>query len=159
MTDDVHEVARVWERISNIAMCIFITEDMGKPRTRLMAAYVRPEESAIYLLTNKGSEKEGEAAGHPEVCLMFKGSGESYVAINGYAKLTNDRHKIAELWNTFAKAWWDGPDDSNIRLMKVIPEEAEIWDSPGRIESYVAMVAAAVMGTKPSLGENLKVKM
>ena len=159
MTDHDHPIANVWERIDGIGICILITDDHGTPRARPMGAYVRQEDNAIYLFTNEGTEKEGEAARHPEVSLMFQGAGESYVAINGTARIVNDRDKIRELWSTTAKAWWNGPDDPNIRLMRVTPYEAEIWDSPGRIVSYVAMIAAVVTGGKPAVGENFKVKM
>jgi general stress protein 26 len=66
---------------------------------------------------------------------------------------------VRELWGTPAKAWWDSPDDPNIRVLKVTPKDAEYWDSPGTVVSYVKMAAAAATGTRPDLGENRKVAM
>jgi len=43
--------------------------------------------------------------------------------------------------------------------LKITPEDAEFWDSPGSVISYVKMAAAAVSGTRPDLGDNRKVAM
>ena len=38
-------------------------------------------------------------------------------------------------------------------------DDAEFWDSPGSVISYVKMAAAAVTGTRPDLGESRKVAL
>jgi general stress protein 26 len=81
------------------------------------------------------------------------------VSVSGDAAVSNDRAKIKELWSTPAKAWWDNPDDPSIRLLKVTPREAQYWDSPGTVVSYVKMLAAAVSDTRPEMGNNAKVNM
>ncbi len=81
------------------------------------------------------------------------------MSLTGTAMVSNDRAKIRELFSTPAKAWWDNAEDPNIRVLKVTPDDAEFWDSPGSIISYVKMAAAAVMGSRPDLGENRKVSM
>lgn len=48
-----------------------------------------------------------------------------------------DRAWIKELFSTPAKAWWDSADDPNIRVLKVTPDDAEFWDTPGSVISYV----------------------
>ena len=84
-------------------------------------------------------------------------SAQKYVSVTGTAAISNDRAKIKELFGTEAKAWWDSPDDANIRVLKVTPEEAEYWDSPGSSISYAKMMVAAATGSRPDLGENAKV--
>ena len=64
-----------------------------------------------------------------------------------------------QLFSTPAKAWWDWAEDPNIRVLKISPDDAEFWDSPGSIISYVKMAAAAISGTRPNLGDNRKVSM
>src|SRR4051794_41870236 len=93
-----------------------------------------------------------------QVNLSFANAGsQKYVSISGSAVVSNDRAKIKELFSTPAKAWWDSADDPNIRVLKIAPEDAEFWDSPGTVISYVKMAAAAVTGTRPEIGENRKV--
>ena len=51
------------------------------------------------------------------------------------------------------------PDDPSIRVLRVTPTEAEYWDSPGTIRSYIRMAAAAVSDTRPAMGDHEHVRM
>jgi general stress protein 26 len=73
--------------------------------------------------------------------------------------VSDDRGKVKELWSTPAKAWWDNPDDPSIRVLKVTPKDAQYWDSPGTVLSYVKMFAAAVGGSRPEVGDSGKVRL
>ena len=48
-------------------------------------------------------------------------------------------------------------EDPKIRVIRVTPEDAELWDSPGRVASTVAMLAAVLTGKSPKLLDNAKV--
>lgn len=50
-------------------------------------------------------------------------------------------------------------DDPNIRVLKIVPEDAEFWDAPGQVVSYVKMATAAITGKRADLGDNRKVAM
>ena len=38
-------------------------------------------------------------------------------------------------------------------------DDAEFWDSPGSVISYVRLAATAVTGTRPDLGDSRKVAL
>src|SRR6185312_5191443 len=99
-------------------------------------------------------------ARNPQVNLSFANAGsQKYVSISGSAVISNDRAKIKQLFSTPAKAWWDSAEDPNIRVLKITPEDAEFWDSPGTVISYVKMTAAAATGQRPDIGDHRKVSM
>jgi general stress protein 26 len=123
-----------------------------------MSAYVRREENTIYFLTDSRRHKDEEIERNPNVCLAFSKS-QDYVSMTGRAIVSNDRAKIKELYGPEAKAWWDSPDDPNIRVLKVTPHDAEYWDSPGTVVAYAKMAVAAVTGDRPDIGTNRKVAM
>jgi general stress protein 26 len=81
------------------------------------------------------------------------------VSVTGNAAILNDRAKIQELFSTPAKAWWRSADDPNIRVLTVTPDDAEFWDSPGSVISYVKMASTVVTGSRPDVGENSKITM
>ncbi|MBV9062263.1 MAG: pyridoxamine 5'-phosphate oxidase family protein, partial [Alphaproteobacteria bacterium] len=58
-----------------------------------------------------------------------------------------------------AKAWWDSAEDPNIRVLKVTPEEAEVWDGPGRLVATAKMLAAAATNTRPDVAKPRTVPM
>jgi len=154
------DVAKVWQLMEKIGFCMFSSRDGEDIRSRPMAAYVEPEEGAVYFLTDAESAKDDEVERHPNVNLAFADtSSQSYVSVTGSAFVSNDRAKIRELFATPAKAWWDSPEDPSIRVLKVIPREAQYWDSPGKVRSYIRMAAAALSSARPAMGENEKVSL
>lgn len=151
---------RVWELMKKIGICMLATVEGGVMRCRPMGAFAKQDENTIYFLTDANRHKVDEIAANPQVCLAFADTGgQKYVSVSGRASVSNDRAKIKELWSTPAKAWWDSPDDPDIRVLKVAPEDAEYWDNPGSIVSYVKMVAASMTGERPDIGENRKVAL
>ena len=156
--DNDRNIERAWELMKKIGFAMLVTRDGDKLRARPMSAYLRREENAIYFLTDARRHKDEEIARNPSINLSFADAGsQKYVSLTGTAVVSNDRAKIKELFSTPAKAWWDSAEDPNIRVLKVTPDDAEFWDSPGTVISYVKMAAAAVTNTRPDLGENRKV--
>jgi len=151
---------RVWTLMDDISFCMLTTQDGDELRSRPMSALPRRDENAVYFLADARRHKDAEIKTDPKVNLAFADSrGQKYVSVSGAAEVLNDRRKIEELWSTPAKAWWNDPKDPNIRVLKVTPHDAEYWDSPGTVVSYVKMLAAAAMGARPAIGENRKVSM
>jgi general stress protein 26 len=154
------DVDHVWRLIEKIGFCMLSTLDGAAIRARPMAAHLVREENAIYFLTDAESHKDADIERNPQVGLAFAdASAQKYVSLSGRAEISNDRLKIKGLWSTPAKAWWKSPDDPSIRILKFTPDDAQYWDSPGTVVSYVKMFAAAVSGIRPSIGDHAKVEM
>ncbi|WP_315728068.1 MULTISPECIES: pyridoxamine 5'-phosphate oxidase family protein [unclassified Bradyrhizobium] len=151
---------RAWDLMKKIGFAMLVTRDGEKLRARPMAAYIERDEGMIYFLTDARRHKEKEIARDPHVNLAFADAGsQKYVSLTGTAAISNDRAKVRELFSTPAKAWRDSADDPNIRVLKITPDDAEFWDSPGTVVSYVKMAAAAVTGSRPDIGDNRRVAM
>lgn len=158
--DNAADVDRVWDLMKKIVFAMLVTRDGDKLRARPMSAYLDRDANSIFFLTDARNHKDEEIARDPSINLSFADAGsQKYVSLTGTAVISNDRTKIKELFSTPAKAWWNSPEDPNIRLLKITPDDAEFWDSPGTVISYVKMAAAAVTNTRPDLGENRKVSM
>jgi general stress protein 26 len=159
-SDNAGNIDRVWELMKKIGFAMLVTHNGGKLRARPMSVHSEREHNALYLLTDARHHKDEEIAANPNVNLSFADTGaQKYVSVTGIAAISNDRAKIRELFSMPAKAWWTSADDPNIRVLKIEPDDAEFWDSPGSVISYVKMAAAAVTGTRPDLGENRKVSL
>jgi general stress protein 26 len=156
--DETRDTDRAWELMEKIGFTMLVTQDGDKLRSRPMAAYVDRAEHAVYFLSDARRHKDEEIQQNPNVNLAFAdASDQKYVSVSGTATVSNDREKIKQLFTTTAKAWWDSAEDPNIRVLKFAPEEAEFWDSPGTVISYVKMATAAVTGSRPDIGTNRKV--
>ncbi|MBN9584028.1 MAG: general stress protein [Afipia sp. 62-7] len=160
MATTTNDADRVWELAQKISIAMLTGWDGHNLHSRPMGAHVVPDENAFYFLADRRHHKDDDIRNYPTVCLAFADPGsQTYVSITGEAAVSGDRGKIKELWNVWAKAWWDSPDDPNICVLKVTPREAEYWDAPGKIVSSVKMAVAAATGNRPDMGENRKVAM
>ena len=157
-SDNSSDIDRTWELMKKIGFAMMVTHEGEKLRARPMAAYLDRDANTIFFLSDARRHKDDEIEANPHINLSFADSGAmKFVSVSGTAVVSNDRAKIKELFNTPAKAWWDSAEDPNIRVLKFTPEEAEYWDSPGTVISYVKMAAAAVTNTRPDIGTNRKV--
>ncbi len=149
---------KAWELAESIKFCMFITWDGERQRARPMASQPAKEEHAIYFLTDEESAKSHQIDRFPIITLAYADkSHNEFVSITGRAEVSDDREKIRELFSPFAKAWWDSPDDPQIRVIKVTPEDAEYWDSPSGPMANMKMLSAIVTGGRPDMGDNEKV--
>lgn len=153
-------VDRIWELAEKIDICMFTTWDGKQQRSRPMSARVRREENAIYFLTDLEGHKLTEIEQFPHVSLAWADNGgHKYAVIAGEAEVLNDRNMIADLWESFDKAWWDDANDPQIRLLRVTPDDGEVWDSPNMLVATAKMLVAAATGAKPEMGDTAKVRM
>lgn len=157
---DAEIIDRVWELAEKIDFCMFTTWDGERQQARPLSSRVYRDEHAIYFLVSAKGHKNAQIEKFPVVNLAYADTkGMDFVSLSGRAELSNDRAKIAELWSEFDKAWWEDETDPDIRLITVTPERAELWDSPGRLIAFTAMLTAAVTGNKPDFGDNATVRM
>lgn len=154
------DTAKVWDLAKKIGVAMIANWDGKSLQSRPMSAHVEPDENTFYFLTDKTDKKTQDLKEYPIVCMAFGDASDmKFVSITGEASVSNDRAKIKELWSTWAKAWWDSPDDPNICVLKIVPTQAEYWDTPGKVVATVKMAVAAATNTRPEIGENKKVAM
>jgi general stress protein 26 len=153
------EINHAWKLANHMKTCMLMTWDGQQQNARPMASHPYQDRNAIYFLTSADSPKERELHKFPAITLIYMDTiGNKYLKFTGHASSDDNRALIKELWSPFAKAWWDSPDDPNIRVITFTPESAELWDSPNAVVATVIMLANAA-GAKLPVGEAAKVRM
>jgi general stress protein 26 len=105
-------------------------DDAGRPRGRPLAIAKIEDDATIWFATASHSPKVLEIANDAAVAVIcHRDSDEAWISLSGAATLVRDRAKIAELWDVGMKAWFDGPDDPSLVLVKVKPSHAEYYDA------------------------------
>jgi general stress protein 26 len=153
---------RVWALIGDIGVAMVVTHNGrgDQLRARPMAARPDAADNAIYFLTDAAAPKHGEIDRNHNICLAFSDlKGQKYLSVTGRGEISDDRAKIRRFWSVSDKAFWQDADDPAIRLLRVAPEEAEYWEGAGLIVSSVRMIASAITGARPDLGDNEKVRL
>jgi general stress protein 26 len=151
---------RIWELAEKIRIGMFTTWDGQQQHSRPLSGRVHREDHAIYFLVDAAGEKNAQIEQFPTVSVAFADNGNyKYALVAGEARLSNDRDKITALWSDFDRAWWDDANDPSIRLLTLIPENGELWDSPGKAVALAKMAAAMLTGGAPKMGDNAKVDL
>ena len=150
---------RVWEIIETVGIAMLTTSFPGGLRARPVEA--RPERDAglIWFVTDLRSGKEHEIEAEHDVGLVFiDAKAKAYLSITARAEVRQDHAKAAEIWKRTDNMWWSGPDDPNVRVLRVQPFTAELWDGPASAAvAAFEFAKARITGAKPNLGENRKV--
>lgn len=151
------ETEKVHDLISKSRFAMLTTVDRGEGRlvSRPMAVQDVEDDGTVWFFASDESPKADQLQADPTVNLAFTGSS-SWVSLAGRAEIVEDKAKIKELWNKGVEAWFpDGPDGDDVALLKITPDSAEYWDTPGgRIASTIAYAKSAVTGKRPDVGEN-----
>lgn len=141
-----------------IAMLTTITAE-NRQHSRPMYTFEMKDDGIIWMFISKASRKVTEIKANPYVILNYSNpQHDLYVTINGKAELNEDRIKINELWSDRFKAWFPGgKEDPNISLLKIVPEEAEYWDTPDLLlTQIISLVKNTLTGNAYMEGENKK---
>jgi general stress protein 26 len=149
---------RVWDIVEQVGVCMMVTRFADGLRARPLEARPERDANTICFVTDVRGGKDDEIAEHAEVCLVFiDHKAKAYLSLTGRAGVTRDHAKAAAIWKGTDDAWWSGPDDPNVRVMRFAPERAELWDGPAsaRVAAFEFAKARAT-GQKPNLGENRK---
>lgn len=156
---DDHE-ARVWDILEKTSVGMLTTHCADGLRARPLEARPDRESGAILFVTDIRGLKDDEIRADANVCFTVIDSGDNaYLSITGRASVTRDSIAAAKIWKKTDDVWWpDGPRDQNVRVLRIEPLKAELWDGPAsKLIAIYEFAKARITGQKPNLGENRKV--
>ncbi len=135
------------EALDGLRFAMVATEDAtsGQWRARPLAV-AAADGSVLSFLVSVGADwVEGMPDGGAPTTVTLSDPGKNaYVALQGQARLSQDRARIAELWNVGAASWFDGQDDPQVRVLSITVDHGEFWDGPsGRVGQLLQMAKAA----------------
>lgn len=152
-----YDTEKAWKFIGKFRAPMFVTQAADGPRARPMNAIMKPEEGAVWFLSEASSEKDQEARAEPRVNLVFSDGGQNHASVQGTATEVRDRETVKRLWNAGAQAWWpQGPDDPNIVAIRVDVDSAEIWDGDPSVVAFAKMGVAIATKSVPDAGDHVK---
>ena len=149
------ELTRLAKLIENIPIAMLTTlDDDGALASRPMTALEMDAQGTLWFFTDVQSTKVDHLRA---VNLSFTDRDQgTYVSLSGHGEVDNDRAHIHSLWSAFAKPWFpDGPDSSNLALLKFIPDRADYWDGPSsKMVRAFGTIASAIAGKPVAMGEH-----
>jgi general stress protein 26 len=149
---------RVWDIIEKVGVGMLTTHSSRGLRARPVEARPDRKQSLIWFVTDVRGSKDDEIETNPDIGLIFiDRDDKAYLSLTCRATVLRDPDKAAEIWKKTDDMWWQGPRDPNVRVLRVEPVTAELWDGPSSTLATVYEIAKArITGDKPNLGENRK---
>lgn len=152
------ERTQLCQLIQHLTVTMLTTvDDSGMLISRPMSPLLLDSSGALWFFTDVRSEKVKQLE-----CInlnFIDSTRATYVSLSGYGEIITQRSYIDRLWTPFAKPWFpEGPDSSNLALLKFVPDMAEYWDSSHcRMVRMLALAASVVAGKPIAMGEHEKI--
>lgn len=134
---------------------MLVTHSMeGEFHARPMSLAEVDDSLAISFVTSIESPKVEEILRDDRVGVTLQG-GSAFLAVKGYARLITELEERRRVFGLMNEMWFDGPEDPDVVVIRVIPEQLEYWDAGGANALRLALKFAksAITGEKPSPDE------
>jgi general stress protein 26 len=148
MADDAEIKSKFWKALKK-DMTMFLGLAEGEDgHARPMTAQLDnddAESGPIWFFTSTDNslyQQIGEGAiGGPRAMAHFVSKGHDvWATLHGTLSTSRDRATIDRLWNPFVAAWYEGKDDPKIALIRLDPENAEIWIDASSVVAGIKML-------------------
>jgi len=113
------------------------------------------DSGSIWFLFSAESDTHTHLEANDKVSLLYSDvSNYSFLSINGHAEISRDQDRIDKYWNKMIEGWFEkGKEDPNIRVLRVVPDEAHYWDTKSnKLVTFFKVAASAVTGAKKDVG-------
>jgi general stress protein 26 len=115
---------------------------------RPMTAQLEDEGSAenlyqgpIWFFTSVDNQLYQQIGSGSRAMAHFVSKGHDvWATVHGNLSTSRDPSIIDRLWNRFVAAWYEGKDDPKIALIRLDPENAEIWIDASSIVAGIKML-------------------
>ena len=129
MTEQNH-ISRVWDIVEKARVGMLTTRFAGGLRARPLEARADRDAGIIWFVTDVRGAKDDEVDAVHDIGLVFIDDC-TYLSITGRAFVTRNTAKTKEIWKKTDDIWLPGgPEDPNVRVLRVEPITAELWDGP-----------------------------
>jgi len=160
---DMTNLQKVRKIVDDVKVAMLVTEtDDGQLRSRPMHTSDYDDNGNIWFFTNEYSGKVEELENDRAINLSYAHPGQAdYLSISGRAYVIDKQEKMKELWNPMLKAWFpEGLESDRLALLKVVPQQAEYWESSSnKLMRLFKVGTAALTEGKASVGKHEKVNM
>jgi general stress protein 26 len=120
---------RFWKALKSDMTMMLGLDGVEDGHTRPMTAQTEEEGGPIWFFTSKDNGIVERLSGTDRAIATFVSKGHDlFATVHGRLGLELDRAVVDRLWNPFAAAWYEeGKDDPKLALLRLDPEQAEIW--------------------------------
>ncbi len=153
-------VKTLLEKLSDTGVCMLSTIHDGRIYSRPMSLQEVDDDHSLWFLTRLTSPKIEDTSGGQPVNVTVAEKG-FWASVSGRASVVRDVERQKEYWNKATESFYGdaSPEDPEVVLLRVDPDTAEYWDSPGVVATALEMVRGKVTGDPARPGDNPTVQL
>lgn len=110
------------------------TVQQNKPHSRYMTFF--NDDFILYTATSKKTHKVEDIEQNPYTHILLgydgNGLGDSFLEIEGKVEESDDESMKEKVWNDAVKGWFDGPEDPDLVILKIVPTQVRVMNSKGK---------------------------
>ncbi len=155
--DEAAKIEKLKSLVENIRFCMMTTVDTkGDLHSRPMSFLEWSEDGTLLFFTSVKSSAIREAKMQPTVNLNFcEPSKNVYVSLLGETRILNDQSLKKRLFSPIMRNWFPaGPEDPNLRLLSIMPIQAEYWDGLSGLALLLSMAKSRITDKPQPMGEH-----
>ena len=144
-SDDL--VQKFWEALKSDMTLMLGVDGLEGGHTRPMTAQLEYEDRGpIWFFTSTENALVHHVSTPRRAIAAFSAKGHSlFASIGGELSLDTDPAVVERLWNPFVAAWYEGKNDPKLALLRLDPDEGEVWLNENNLFAGVKML----MGIDP----------
>lgn len=110
------------------------TVQQNKPHSRYMTFF--NDDCILYTATSKKTHKVEDIEQNPYTHILLgydgNGLGDSFLEIEGKVEESDDESMKEKVWNDALKGWFEGPEDPDLVILKIVPTQVRVMNSKGK---------------------------
>lgn len=131
MAKNAKEIAQ--KILQNSLIGTMATIEQNKPHSRYMTFF--NDDFILYTATSKKTHKVEELQKNPNTHILLgyegKGLGDAFLEIEGTVEEHDDESMKKKVWNNALKGWFEGPEDPDLIILKITPNQIRVMNTKG----------------------------
>jgi general stress protein 26 len=137
---------KLWKALRSDRTVMLGINGLDESHTRPMTAQFEQERGPIWFFTSVDNAMvQSLDSDDARAVVTFASKGHDlFATIHGRLSVDTDRAVVDRLWNRFVAAWFEGgKDDPKLALLRLDPENAEVWIDASSIVAGVKLLLGA----------------
>ena len=142
MPSDQELRERFWKALKSDMTMMIGLDGVEDGHARPMTAQLEGDHGPIWFFTAKDNALVRKLQRSNRAIATFTSKGHDlFATLPGTLVVETDQRMVDRLWNRFVAAWFEGgKDDPKLALLRLDPEEAEVWVDASSVVAGIKML-------------------
>ena len=132
---------KFWRALKSDMTVMLGVNGVDDGHARPMTAQLDGKQGPIWFFTSTDSALTRQLSGESRaICTFASKDHEVFATVHGTLRLDNDRAVVDRLWSPFVAAWYQGQDDPKLTLLRLDPDQGEIWLNASSVIAGIKML-------------------